>query len=166
VRQSWEEALGNPAESDDRRPIFVVVDEAHNLAPQSPTTDSAVAVTEALVRIAMEGRKYGLFLILVTQRPGRVNSHLLSQCDNLCLLRMSDPADVRLVEERFGFVPQGMAHESLGFPKVGARQVLLCGEFVKRSIVAQVAPRRTVEGGRSLRDDVWLTDPLELSPIG
>jgi DNA helicase HerA-like ATPase len=104
----------------------------------------------------MEGRKYGLFLILVTQRPARVNSNLLSQCDNLCLMKMSNPADVRLVQDRFGFVPSGWAERALSF-KQG--EVQLSGQFVERPVVAKVAPRRTVEGGRSLRDAVWLTDP-------
>jgi DNA helicase HerA-like ATPase len=72
---------------------------------------------DVLVRIAMEGRKYGLFLILVTQRPGRVNTNLLSQCDDLCLMKMSNPADVELVGEQFGFVPSGWAERALTFKK-------------------------------------------------
>lgn len=155
-RRAWEEALHKPENADDRCPIFVVIDEAHNLAPEHPLTESAAALSEALVRIAMEGRKYGLFLVLVTQRPSRVNSNLLSQCDNLCLMKMSNPADVRLVQERFGFVPSGWAEKALEFER---GQALLCGSFVQRPVVAQVAPRRTIEGGRSLRDEVWLATP-------
>ena len=67
--------------------MFIVIDEAHNLAPTMPTSErSPEAVSQALVRIAMEGRKYGLFLIVVTQRPSRLNENLLSQCDSLCLM--------------------------------------------------------------------------------
>src|SRR5262249_44030344 len=68
-REEWTKALGMPASADPRCPVFVVIDEAHNLAPAVPTTETAKLVSEALVRIAMEGRKFGLFLILVTQRP-------------------------------------------------------------------------------------------------
>jgi hypothetical protein len=157
ARAAWITAMSSPAEEDARRPVFVVIDEAHNIAPAEGVPASAGPVIDVLVRIAMEGRKYGLFLILVTQRPGRVNTNLLSQCDNLCLMKMSNPADVELVGERFGFVPSGWAERALGFKK---GEVLLSGLFVERPVVAKVAPRRTVEGGRSLRDEVWLSDPF------
>lgn len=156
ARQSWTAALSAPRSGDERCPIFVVIDEAHNIAPEEPSTDLAQETVDILVRIAMEGRKYGLFLILVTQRPSRINSNLLSQCDNLCLMKMSNPADVRLVEQRFGFVPSGWAKRALDFKK---GQMLLSGGFVERPVYAMGAPRRTVEGGRSLRDEVWLRDP-------
>jgi hypothetical protein len=156
-RQAWIGALQKPADQDTRCPVFVVIDEAHNLAPEQPSSEIANPVIDILVRIAMEGRKYGLFLILVTQRPSRVNSSLLSQCDNLCLLKMSNPADIKLVEKRFGFVPGGWAQRALQFKK---GEVLLSGTFVERPVYAHVSPRRTVEGGRSLNDAAWLTDPL------
>jgi uncharacterized protein len=143
ARAAWIAAMSTPADQDARRPVLVVID--------------------VLVRIAMEGRKYGLFLILVTQRPGRVNTNLLSQCDNLCLMKMSNPADVKLVGERFGFVPPGLAERALTFKK---GEVLLSGLFVERPVLAKVAPRRTVEGGRSLRDRVWLSDPFAPEPGG
>jgi hypothetical protein len=155
-REQWTKALGMPRDDDPRCPTFVVIDEAHNLAPAAPVPDSARPVSEALVRIAMEGRKFGVFLILVTQRPSRLNENLLSQCDSLCLMKMSNPADVELVQERFGFVPRGEAARALTF-KQG--QVLLAGALVERAICADVAPRRTIEGGRSLRKAAWLVDP-------
>jgi hypothetical protein len=157
ARDAWLAAMSRPAEEDARRPVFVVIDEAHNIALAEGAPAAAGSVIDVLVRIAMEGRKYGLFLILVTQRPSRVNTNLLSQCDNLCLMKMSNPADVELVGERFGFVPSGWADRALDFEK---GQVLLSGQFVHRPVVAKVAPRRTVEGGRSLRDEVWLPDPF------
>jgi hypothetical protein len=81
----------------------------------------------------------------------------MSQCDNFVLMKMSNPADVRLAQERFGFVPAGWAERALQF-KQG--EMLLSGQFVERPVYARVAPRRTVEGGRSLRDAVWLTGPV------
>ncbi len=157
ARGEWTKALASTADQDRRCPVFVIIDEAHNIAPEESITDVARSTLDVLVRIAMEGRKYGLFLFVVTQRPARVNSNLLSQCDNLALMKMSNPADVRLVQDRFGFVPAGWAERALEFKK---GQMLLSGQFVERPVYAQVAPRRTVEGGRSLRDAVWLTDPL------
>jgi DNA helicase HerA-like ATPase len=160
ARAAWTKALAAPQDQDRRCPVFVVIDEAHNIAPEESVTEVGRPTLEILVRIAMEGRKYGLFLILVTQRPARVNSNLMSQCDNLVLMKMSNPADVRLAQERFGFVPAGWAERALEFEK---GQMLLSGQFVERPVYAKVAPRRTVEGGRSLQDAVWLTDPRQIA---
>lgn len=157
TRQRWEEAMRAGAD-DQRSPTFIVIDEAHNLAPSAPNGQRAKAVTDSLVTIAAEGRKYGLFLILVTQRPSRLNTSLLSQCDNLCLLRMSNRYDLQLVEKSFGFVPEGLVDRALGF---GVGDCLLAGNFVERPVYAHVAPRRTIEGGRNLNDAHWTKDPLD-----
>jgi hypothetical protein len=157
AREAWNKALAAPAERDSRCPVFIVIDEAHNLAPEAATSVYALPVIDTLTKIAMEGRKYGLFLIMVTQRPSRLNGNLLSQCDNLCLMKMSNPADAQLVEDRFGFVPRGSAAQTLDLKK---GQAILAGQFVDQAVRAAVAPRRTLEGGRSLRDSVWLQDPL------
>jgi len=152
-REEWRRTIIKPKDEDSRVPVFVVIDEAHNLAPEHPLNDAAVGVNEILTRIAMEGRKYGVFLVLVTQRPSRLCSNLLSQCDNLCLMKMSNPADVQMVIERFGFIPPSLATRALEFSR---GQMVLCGEFVYDPVLAQVSPRRTEEGGRSLRDEAWL----------
>ena len=73
---------------------MLVIDEAHNLC--SPELDSplAVAVRERIIQIAAEGRKFGLWLLLSTQRPSKVHPGIISQCDNLALMRMSSPLDL------------------------------------------------------------------------
>ena len=74
---------------EERRPVLLVIDEAHNLC--SPRLDSplAVAVRERIVQIAAEGRKFGLWLLLSTQRPSKVHPGIISQCDNLALMKMT-----------------------------------------------------------------------------
>ena len=57
----------------ERRPLLLVVDEAHNLCPPDPETPLGVAVRDRLIQIAAEGRKYGLWLLLSTQRPSKVH---------------------------------------------------------------------------------------------
>jgi ABC-type oligopeptide transport system ATPase subunit len=157
ARQMWLEAIKRPSSEDSRPPFFIVIDEAHNLAPAEPTTMLARSVSDILVRIATEGRKYGLSLILVTQRPNRLHPGVLSQCDNLCLLKMNNRLDLKLVEEGFGFLPEGWSKRALEF-KVG--DVLFSGSLVERPVYAHAAPRRTAEGGRNLEDAFWLQDPL------
>src|SRR5258708_4033641 len=143
ARNEWLDAIRRPRQEDKRCPIFVVIDEAHNLAPAAPIGSLAVSVCDVLIRIAAEGRKYGLFLILITQRPSRLHPSVLSQCDNLCLLKMNNRLDLDLVEQGFGFLQPGEARRALEF-KVG--DVLLSGNLIERTAYAHVAPRRTAEG--------------------
>jgi hypothetical protein len=155
ARASWLEAMREEASQDKRCPVFVVIDEAHNLAPKRAISASIEPVIDSLVRIAMEGRKYGLFLILVTQRPGRLNNSLISQCENLCLMKMSNFADLEFVQKSFGFLSPGLASKALTFKKGDA---LVAGRFIEEPRYIRSAPRRTTEGGRSLQD-FWLQLP-------
>lgn len=94
------------AKREARRPILIVIDEAHNLC--SPDNDSPLhrAVRERIIQIAAEGRKFGLWLLLSTQRPSKIHPSILSQCDNLALMRMSSPVDLTELAPVFGFVPR------------------------------------------------------------
>jgi hypothetical protein len=161
AREAWHNAMEKTPEEDERCPVFVVIDEAHNLGPAEPRSDAARRVNDLLVRIAAEGRKYGLFLILVTQRPSRLDASLLSQCDNLVLLKMNNRHDLDLVERVFGFVPEGFAKRAFDF-KTG--DALLAGSFVDGPTYAHVAPRRTQEGGRNVREQHWAQDPAPPTP--
>jgi DNA helicase HerA-like ATPase len=64
----------------DRVPTLLVIDEAHNICPQSPTDRLQAMASDHLVAIAGEGRKFGLYLLLVTQRPQKVHVNVVSQC--------------------------------------------------------------------------------------
>ena len=82
------------AKRETRRPILIVIDEAHNLC--SPDNDGPLhrAVRERIIQIAAEGRKFGLWLLLSTQRPSKIHPSIISQCDNLALMKMSSPLDL------------------------------------------------------------------------
>ncbi|MCJ7655585.1 MAG: ATP-binding protein [Dehalococcoidia bacterium] len=135
-------------DDDTRPPIFIVVEEAHNLAPQSSENTVQASVINCLNKISARGRKRGLALVLITQRPQRVNYNLLSSCDNLCLMKMNSKLDLDFLEKTFGFIPAGLTERALHF-KSG--EALLSGEFVVSSVYAHIAPRRTIEGGRNLQ---------------
>ena len=72
----------------------VVIDEAHNFCPPSPHSSIEAQLTEQLIQIAAEGRKFGLWLFLSSQRPTKIHPNVLSQCDNLGLMRMNAPRDL------------------------------------------------------------------------
>ncbi len=60
------------------------------------------------MQIAAEGRKYGLYLLASTQRPGKVHENVVSQCDNLVLMRMNSTADLADLGRLFSFVAPGL----------------------------------------------------------
>ncbi len=82
------------AKREERRPILIVIDEAHNLCSPDNDTPLHRAVRERIIQIAAEGRKFGLWLLLSTQRPSKIHPSILSQCDNLALMKMSSPVDL------------------------------------------------------------------------
>lgn len=83
---------------EKRHPISIVCDEAHLYIPErsgaSGAGDISVAIFE---RIAKEGRKYGLGLVVVSQRPSEVNRTVLSQCNNLMAMRLTNGDDQSVV---------------------------------------------------------------------
>ena len=126
------------------RPTLVVIDEAHKICSAQPTNPLLAATTQRLIQIAGEGRKFGLWLFLATQRPSKIHPNVLSQCDNLALLRMNSPGDLAELREVFGFAPPAMLAASPAFRQ---GEMLLAGGFVPAPIVVQVGARRTQEGG-------------------
>ena len=101
---------------NDREPLLLVIDEAHNVCPSAPESMVAALATEHAVRIAGEGRKFGLYLLAATQRPQKVHENVLSQCDNLALMRMNSLADLAYLSEVFSFVPPLAARAGDGVP--------------------------------------------------
>jgi DNA helicase HerA-like ATPase len=124
--------------------MLLAVDEAHNVFP-AVTDDPLLQQTAALGGlIAGEGRKFGLHLFVATQRPSKVHPNVVSQCDNLILMRMNGAGDVADLEELFSQVPPGLLRLSTGF---GLGQALFAGPIAPVPLLAQVGARLTMEGG-------------------
>ncbi|WP_350347831.1 ATP-binding protein [Agromyces sp. G08B096] len=133
---------------EERRPVLLVIDEAHNLC--SPALDSpiAIAVRERLVQIAAEGRKFGLWLLLSTQRPSKVHPGIISQCDNLALMKMTSPLDLAELGTYFGYAPEALLQRSPWFRQ---GEALFAGGFVPTPSLVKMNARLTPEGGSDVR---------------
>ena len=142
------------ARRSERRPFLLVIDEAHNLC--SPEVETALerAVLDRIIQIAAEGRKYGLWLLLSTQRPSRVHQGIISQCDNLALMRMSSQRDIDELATIFGFAPSALLDQS---PLFRQGEALFAGGFVPAPSTVQGRKRFTHEGGRDV--SVPLSNP-------
>ena len=140
----------------ERQPMLIAVDEAHNVLPASTTDPLLAAAADVGVLIAGEGRKFGMHLFVATQRPGKVHPNVVTQCDNLVLMRMNGEADIAVLETMFSHVPAAMLREAVGF---GLGQALLAGPISPVPRLARIGRRITAEGGGDVPAN-WATDPL------
>jgi DNA helicase HerA-like ATPase len=132
------------AHREERRPVLIVVDEAHNLCSPDLESPAARAVRDQIIQIAAEGRKFGLWLLLSTQRPSKVHPQIVSQCDNLTLMRMNSPNDLSELADLFGFVPPGLLSQASRFRQ---GEALVAGGFVPAPSIIKFRDRVTHEGG-------------------
>jgi hypothetical protein len=130
-----------------REPCLVVIDEAHNVCPSQPTDAVTALATNYAALIAAEGRKFGLYLLTSTQRPQKVHEEVLSQCDNLLLMRMNSEADLAYLRDVFSFVPAGLVQRATTF---GLGQSLVAGKFFPHASYVQFGQRFSQEGGADI----------------
>jgi DNA helicase HerA-like ATPase len=133
-----------------REPMLIVIDEAHNVCPASPEDPLTALATEHAVRIAGEGRKFGLVLLVATQRPQKVHENVVSQCDNLVLMRMNSRSDLAVLSETFSFVPPSLLALASEFRQ---GEAVVAGKLVPSPTLARFGPRWTVEGGADVPSD-------------
>lgn len=116
--------LTQTREEREGDPILLVCEEAHRYVPDRGEAQYAAA-QDAVRRIAREGRKYGIGLMLVSQRPSDVESTVLSQCNSWLVLRLTNGRD----QEHVGrFLPDTMAGLVKLLPSLPRREALFVGE--------------------------------------
>jgi uncharacterized protein DUF87 len=154
-REEWERALKKKPDSDSRAPVFIVIDEAHNLLPGVASERALVRLQEQFRTVAAEGRKFGIFLILITQRPDKLDSLVVSECENKAIMKVGSEVVLDAAGKLIGLSPDEAktAKACLDFSR---GRVLLYGPWVEHEpTIMYTAMRRTEEGGRGLRDDYW-----------
>ena len=138
--------------SDGASPLLFVCEEAHRYAP----ADSKIGfgpTRRALSRIAKEGRKYGVFLGLVTQRPAEIDPNIISQCSTMFVMRLSNDRDQALIRSAISDAGASM----LTFvPSLGTGEVFAFGAGVPlptrmKFREVPVALRPTSEAGGNTR---------------
>ncbi len=112
--------------SDGIAPLLFVCEEAHRYAPAN--TDVGFGPTRrALSRIAKEGRKYGVYLGLITQRPAEIDATIISQCSTLFVMRMSNDRDQEIIRSA---VSDAAATLLSFIPSLGTGEVFAFGAGV------------------------------------
>ncbi len=113
------------ARNEPKRPMLLVCEEAHRYIPSDESEDSSVR--DILSRIAKEGRKYGVSLGLITQRPSDLAEGVLSQCGTILSMRLNNDRDQNFVKAA---MPEGARGFLDSIPALRNREVICCGEGV------------------------------------
>ena len=85
----------------DRHPIAIFCDEAHLYLPVTAADNMDERGLKTFERIAKEGRKYGVSLVVISQRPADVSKTILSQCGNFITMRLTNPEDQNVIRRLF-----------------------------------------------------------------
>jgi len=120
-------------------PAFVLIEEAHNFAP----ANADIVTTGILKQILSEGRKFGVAVGLISQRPGKLDSDVLSQCMTQCIMRIVNPIDQARVAESVESVGRDLLAE---LPALSKGQVIVAGASVNTPVLVQVRERLTRHG--------------------
>jgi hypothetical protein len=120
-------------------PAFVLIEEAHNFAP----ANADIVTTGILKQILSEGRKFGVAVGLISQRPGKLDSDVLSQCMTQCIMRIVNPIDQARVAESVESVGRDLLAE---LPALSKGQVIVAGASVNTPVLVQVRQRLTRHG--------------------
>jgi DNA helicase HerA-like ATPase len=115
-------------------PLLLVYEEAHKYVPKSDLAKYK-ASKESIERIAKEGRKYGVSLLLASQRPSEISETIFSQCNNFLALRLTNPSDQDYVKR---LLPDTLGNLIDKMPTLKAGEALLIGDAVVLPSVVQV----------------------------
>jgi len=113
--------------TEAQRPILLVCEEAHRYVPKDENSETGQAVRKILERIAKEGRKYGVSLGLITQRPSDLAEGVLSQCGTIISMRLNNDRDQACVRAA---MPEGARGFLDAIPALRNRECIVCGEGV------------------------------------
>lgn len=133
--------------NEPQRPILLVCEEAHRYIPSDRVSGDS-AVRTILERIAKEGRKYGVSLGLITQRPSDLAEGVLSQCGTIISMRLNNDRDQAYVRAA---MPEGARGFLDSIPALRNRECIICGEGV--SIPIRVALDTLEEQKRPASED-------------
>lgn len=104
------------AEPRNRFPVHLLLEEAHRYISETPSK-FAIDASKIYERIAKEGRKYGLFLLVASQRPSELSKTVLSQCSNFVIHRIQNPDDLSQIRQMTPFISDAVLKRLPSLPK-------------------------------------------------
>ncbi len=124
-------------------PVFILLEESHRFAPAHEPSQCKMIIRTIL----SEGRKFGLGMGLITQRPGKLDSDVLSQCMSQFLMRIVNPTDQDSLKYGVEAAGRDLLKE---LPALTKGQVIVAGACVNSPVLCKVRKRKTSHGGETL----------------
>jgi DNA helicase HerA-like ATPase len=125
-------------------PVFLVVEEAHNFIPAGEERNRSLPVIR---QIAGEGRKFGIFLIVISQRPGKIHADTLSQCNSQIVLKITNPSDQTAIANSSERLSEELTND---LPGLNVGEAVIVGEVTRSPVMIKVRTRITREGGADI----------------
>lgn len=135
---------------DDRKlgkipPFLLIVEEAHNYCPER---GFGTAVSGSILRtVASEGRKFGMGLCIVSQRPAKVDKNIISQCNTNIILKVTNPNDLKAIINSVEGLTNQTYREIQRLP-IGV--ALISGAGLQLPVMTEIRTRETSHGGKSV----------------
>lgn len=129
-------------------PVVLVLEEAQNYIPEPRSVDEESIARIVFERIAREGRKYGLGLVVASQRPSELSRTVLSQCSSFIVHRLQNPEDLRYFKE---IVPAIYGPLLEQIPALAPQTALVLGECVASPALVRIRDARPVPRSRDPR---------------
>ncbi len=123
-------------------PVVVIVEEAHRFVP--PRSREKKWSTDTITKIACEGRKFGVYLVVITQRPSRIDPDVLSQCNSQIILRLINPRDIDAVVQASEVVDSEI---SKLIPQLNVGEAIITGPIVPMPVIVRLRDRILDYGG-------------------
>lgn len=152
------------AREEVTRPVLLVCEEAHRYVPNEKNADGS-SVGRILSRIAKEGRKYGVSLGLITQRPSDLAEGVLSQCGTIIAMRLNNERDQAFVR---GAMPEGARGFLDSIPALRNRECIICGEGVAipmRVVFDDLEPHKRPASADPSFSELWSQSGGEFEAI-
>ncbi|HMF73067.1 MAG TPA: ATP-binding protein [Flavitalea sp.] len=124
----------NFKKSGEEFPFLLVLEEAHNYIPKSEGAKYH-SVKKSIERIAKEGRKYGLSLMIVSQRPSEISETIFSQCNNFVAMRLTNPTDQQYVKR---LMPDNISAITDTLPVLERQEALIIGDCIPIPTIVKI----------------------------
>jgi hypothetical protein len=144
------------AEPRNRLPVNLVLEEAHRYIAERPA-GYAIEASKIFERISKEGRKYGMFLLIASQRPSELSRTVLSQCSNFLVHRIQNPDDLLHIRQMTPFISESILRRLPSLPK---QHALIFGNAVNLPTTFRVrdaSPRPKSDDARI--SELWFRSP-------
>lgn len=126
-------------------PMMLVLEEAHNFCPEKGF--GRTISSDILRTIASEGRKFGLGMMVVSQRPARVDKNILSQCNTQIIMKVTNPNDLQAISKGLEGISSDVIDD---IKRLSPGVAMIVSTYIERPILVDIRTKKSKHGGASV----------------